>query len=914
MRQLYFLLIALLVFPIAKSQVTSDPAIAVDDQAVTVFFDASKGTGGLAGYDGDIYAHTGVITDKSSSGSDWKYVKAGWTENIEACKLTKVSGDNYKLEILPSIREFYNVPQGETIEQIAFVFRSSDSKLEGKGDGGKDIYVEVFQSGLVVGFSSPDGSWLIGEAGQSYIFEGNSTEIAQLGISIDGQTPVKEVNGKSISHSQLFETAGNYEVVLTGTTATETDTDTIQVCILGPVAEQSLPAGVRDGINYVSNTEVTFVLRAPGKQNVLLIGDFNGWQPSNDYQFNKDGDKWWYSLSGLTAGQEYAFQYLVDGDILIADPYSEKVLDPYNDKYIPEEVYPNLKAYPDDKTNGIVGVFQTAKADYDWGTSDFTPVPKNELVIYELLIRDFVSSHSIKDVGEKLDYLQTLGVNAIELLPFNEFEGNSSWGYNTSFHFATDKYYGTDTDFKDFIKECHSRGIAVIMDMVLNHAFHQNPLVQLYFDPAAGDYGQPAADNPWFNQTSPNTDYFWGNDFNHESEATKYYVGRVIEYWMEEFKIDGFRFDFTKGFTNTPGNGWAYDQARIDNLIAIHDTIQAYNPNGLMICEHLADNSEEKVLSKDGIMLWGNINHNYTEASMGYVDKSDLAWTSYLQRGWEEPNLIPYMESHDEERIMYKNITYGKQDGAYSIRDLSTALDRAQLCAVFYLAIPGPKMIWQFGELGYDYSIDHNDRVGEKPIRWDFMDNPDRMDVYNTYGIMLEARKKYPVFQTDDFSMSVGDNIAIKRIELRHVDGNAILVGNFGTSQAIFMPKFSETGWWYETFTNDSVNVENTSLEITLQAGEYRLYTPMRVETALNHSPMWDKIDVAVYPNPVESILNIEAAESIQEIRVYDPQGRQVLHRLEDFDSLDLSGLTAGYYILLIQTRQGVYSQKILKR
>src|SRR5690554_7605996 len=106
----------------------------------------------------------------------------------------------------------------------------------------------------------------------------------------------------------------------------------------------------------------------------------------------------------------------------------------------------------------------------------------DKLVVYELLIRYFTNNGDIKTVTDTLDYLQRLGVNAIELMPFNEFEGNDSWGYNPSFYFAADKAYGTLNDYKEFVDECHARGIAVLMDMVLNHSYGQSAFAQMYLE------------------------------------------------------------------------------------------------------------------------------------------------------------------------------------------------------------------------------------------------------------------------------------------------------------------------------------------------------------------------------------------------------------------------------------------------
>ena len=297
------------------------------------------------------------------------------------------------------------------------------------------------------------------------------------------------------------------------------------------------------------------------------------------------------------------------------------------------------------------------------------------MVIYELLVRDFVKDHNYQTLIDTLSYLQNLGVNAIELMPVTEFEGNDSWGYNVSFHLAADKYYGTQNKLKEFIDVCHSKGIAVILDMVLNHAFGQNPMVQMYWDSANN---RPAANSPWFNAIATHP-FNVGYDFNHESPATKYYTKNVFNYWQSEFKVDGFRFDLSKGFTqkNNPNdvNAWgAYDASRIAIWKDYFTAMTASDPNIYVILEHFADNTEEKELSDYGMMPWGNMNYNYNEATMGYVSTSALSAGVYKNRGWTNPNLVTYMESHDEERLMFKNEQFGNVLGEPTCHSFSEQL------------------------------------------------------------------------------------------------------------------------------------------------------------------------------------------------------------------------------------------------
>ena len=329
-----------------------------------------------------------------------------------------------------------------------------------------------------------------------------------------------------------------------------------------------------------------------------------------------------------------------------------------------------------------------------------------------MLVRDFVANHDWNTLRDTLNYFKKLGVNAVEIMPFNEFEGNNSWGYNPDFYFAPDKYYGPKNTLKQFIDSCHKRGIAVVMDIALNHSFGLSPMVQLYWDAANN---RPAANNPWFNPV-PKHAFNVGYDMNHESLATRYFVSRVVDHWLNDYKVDGFRFDLSKGFTQTQtcdNNGancnvnafGAYDATRIAIWKRYYDTLQLKAPGSYAILEHFADNTEEIELSNYGMLLWGNMSYNYQQAAMGYNTDWDFSGGIYTVRNWTQPNLVTYMESHDEERLMYKNVQFGNSSGTYNVKDVNTALKRIEMCGAFLFTIPGPKMFWQFGELGYDYAI-----------------------------------------------------------------------------------------------------------------------------------------------------------------------------------------------------------------
>lgn len=917
--------------------VITDPFYPVENQSVIVYFDATKGNQGLMNYTGDVYAHTGVITDKSSSPSDWKYVKTSWGQNTPETKLERISTNYYKLTLSPSIREYYGVPASEQILKMAFVFRSGSmvngAWKEGKDVGNADIFVDVYPSGLSVNIVTPEGDNLIEVEGDTLLVHAISPQADSMWLYVNGvlskslaghifydTVVATPMNGYWQNHFLVFRAKNSDDEVF--------DTLTYRVIPVPEVAE--LPAGLRDGINYTSNTSVVLSLQAPGKKNVFVIGDFNNWAVSEDYYMKRtpDGERFWLEINNLIHGKEYIFQYLVDGKIRIFDPYTEKVSDPWNDKYISSATYPGLISYPSGKTTGVAGVLQTAQAPFNWEVTQFTPPAKNNLIIYELLIRDFTAKHTYQSLMDTLDYLRRLGVNAIELMPVMEFEGNSSWGYNPMTYFAPDKYYGPKNDLKKLIDECHKRGIAVILDAVLNHAYGLNPLVKLYWD----DTKQiPAANNPWFNQSSPNPVYSWGYDFNHESSYTKQFVDRFTSYWLTEYKADGFRFDFTKGFTNKPGDGWAYDASRIDILKRMADSIWAVKPEAIVILEHFTDNSEEKELANYGMLIWGNMNGAYCDASMGYHSNSDLSWIDYKRRGWQYPHVVGYMESHDEERLMYKNLTWGvSTNPEHDVKDLTTALQRAALSATFFIPIPGPKMIWQFGELGYDYTIDYNGRVGEKPIRWDYYSDWRRRYLYEIYSALNYLKNNYSVFSTIDYTHRL--NGYDRRIVLKSPEMDVVIAGNFDVNAHKVTPGFTRTGWWYEFFTGDSIEINTNSQSLDFAPGQYAIYSTVKIPrpTTLNTGNeellIWME-EALVWPNPaierftlalsLRRPTNLSLTLSQLDGRLLGtielgtvPAGMQML----EFGLSDFSGRKPGpgMYLLILRSPAGIHTLKLM--
>lgn len=917
------LLISFLFCFIAKSQLLSWAPEFITEPASTVeiICDANFGNAGIKNYtpSTDIYVHIGAITTASANNGDWKGSAFTWGTTNPLANAVSIGTNKWKYTITGGLRNFFNITNpSEKILKIAILFRTGSGTSVLRNTDGSDMFVPVYDNNFYTRIDNPFRKPTF-NLGVETITKNVSDNITITSKASASSTIKLYFNNNLVSTTAAATQAtSNTTIVVSGTqtivseanNGTTTVYDTVKFFVASPVNIAALPSGVKDGINYETDpTAVTLVLYAPGKSNITIIGDFNNWTETSPYQMNRtaDGNYFWKRLAGLTSGVEYAYQYVIDGSLKVADYNCEKVLDPWNDQYISNTTYPSLKPYPTGLTSGIVSVLQTNKPVYTWQNT-FTRPDKKNLIIYELLVRDFLNDKSYKTLKDSLNYLKNLGINAIELMPIAEFEGNSSWGYNPSYFFAADKAYGTDIALKEFIDECHKNGIAVILDIVLNHSFGSNPMVQMYWDAASG---KPAANSPWFNVDAKH-DFNVGYDFNHESQATKDFTNRVMRHWLTNYKVDGFRWDLSKGFTQTNSVGniglWGnYDAARIATWKRIYDTMQNISANSYCILEHFANNSEETDLANYGMLLWGNANHNFNQASMGFTSESDFGSALSTSRSWSNAHLIGYAESHDEERLMVKNISYGNVNGGYNIKDTVTALKRQEAVAAFLCMMPGPKMIWQMGELGYDYSINYcpngttstNCRVDDKPIKWNYLNNTNRKNLYNVYSKLLRVRK-IPAYNSSFTVSSVSASLssAIKQISFGDANLRVVIVGNFGVSTTPSSVTFPFTGTWYDYLSNTSINVTSTSHGMLFQPGDYYVFTDKNVNAVLlnsNPNPTVSIVPEAVKdlklsvgPNPINSnsIVNYELPTSGQvTLKMMDLNGKYITNLFSGFQS-----------------------------
>jgi 1,4-alpha-glucan branching enzyme len=934
MKKIYFILLLSFLSINSFSQVSWQGGLTPEaNQTGTILFDKT-GTG-LSAYTGTIYAHTGVTLN----GTTWSNTIGTWGNNTTQPALTLVSGNIYKLDLTPTIQSFYSVAAG-TITKINIVFRSADGTQQSVD---LQLNIGAFQATLV---SPIENSNTIISSGQNLAISANNINgNANYNLLANG-TSINTSTGTNYSFTDLnITTNKSYELQITqGLTVFSKK---FNVVVNPGTTSLAMVGGLDDGINYNSGdaTKATLVLDAPGKDFVYVAGSFNNYQPNTSYAMKKDPTtgKFWLELTGLTSGVNYNYQYWVVDTTPIAnspslvktaDPYSTLVLSPTDDPYIPAASYPNIPSYPIGQDREVT-VLQTGQTAYSWVNTNFSKPKKEDLVIYEVLVRDFDANRNFQDLINKISYFKNLKINAIELLPVMEFEGNESWGYNTSFHMALDKFYGTSNKFKELIDLCHTNGIAVILDVALNHAFGRNPMNRMWMNDPDGDgWGDPSTENPYFNTVAKHS-YSVGSDFNHASLLTKNYTKRVIKQWIQEYKIDGFRWDLTKGFTQACSAGDdactnAYQADRVAILKDYADYSWSLDPTHYTIFEHLGTDSEEQQWANyrigetpsKGVMLWGKMSDEYATLSKGF--NGDIARVGNSSRGFTNRRLVGYAESHDEERTMYRTITEGNTAGQ-SARILNNALKRMSTMAAMHLLVPGPKMIWHFGELGWDSSIftcnngTINNQVDPTPgdckldkkpqPQWanNWLADANRSIVYNDWAKLNTLKINEPVFE-GNYTISPDGAASNVRQRMYIWDDalpvnslkNVVVISNFSVAALNIIPNFPYVGTWYNLMDNSSINVTNTTATLNIPAGEFRIYGNQLAPSLANNEFELTK-SISLYPNPTNNIFSLTHLAS--NVQIYNITGQLVKNFKGSFDTNHLYSID--------DLKQGIYLVKI---
>jgi 1,4-alpha-glucan branching enzyme len=459
-------------------------------------------------------------------------------------------------------------------------------------------------------------------------------------------------------------------------------------------AEGALSSSGRPGMGAIPyNGGTTFRVWAPGAARVWVAGDWNGWSMNahelgNEFNGHFSGD-----IPGANRWQKY--QYVIQtawGDkIWKSDPRATRV----------------------EKSNGSSIIHDPGY--YGWTEGSYKTPQWSEMVVYEMHVGTFNDAPgggpgTWQSAIAKLGHLEYLGVNAVEIMPVAEFPGDFSWGYNPSFPFAPETSYGTPDDFKAFVDAAHDRGIAVILDVVHNHYGPSDLPMWCFTGDCLGNgghyfYTDARASTPWGN-TRP--DYG-------RNEVRDYIKDNAL-YWLNEYHLDGLRFDATKYIRTTDGNGSLPQGFSV--LQYVNNSIDGAQPWKIAIAEDFGGDVVTQPTSQGGAGFdaqWdASFVHPVRDAIIAQSDQSrDMnavkgAITSTFN-GQAQRRVI-YTESHDEVangQTRVPEAIWPGNAGSWAAKKRST------LGAAIVMTTPGIPMMFQGQEVLEDGWFSDTD-----PVDW----------------------------------------------------------------------------------------------------------------------------------------------------------------------------------------------------
>jgi 1,4-alpha-glucan branching enzyme len=545
---------------------------------------------------------------------------------------------------------------------------------------------------------------------------------------------------------------------------------------------------------------IQFQLFAPRLSEVKLIGSFNDWQ---ELPMQKGEDGYFRTQVDLQDGV-YQYKFRLQSLTEPAGRWTD-----VNDPYVTEIDHSSQ--------NGVVRVKGSERIidTYVWQHDDRALPANRQLVIYEMHVSDFCGKGT--DIHEpnkfqlaiaKLDYLQELGINAIELLPITEYAGDYRWGYLVRYFFAPESSYGTPQDFKQFVDECHARGIRVLMDGIYNHSDEASPLVQI-----DRDY--------WYYHgmhypNDPNN--YWGPEFNYENYDAQLdikpawqLIGDVVRFWVQEYHLDGIRYDAVRQLNNYDFLHWICQQA----VQAAGDK-PFYN-----IAEHIPE-AIEITHARGGPMegCWHESFRIFAiDALCGNFNLDLKESLDPRQQGYRtSTNVINYLASHDREHPLNELGMRGIFGEA--------AFRQAKLGAVLLMTAMGVPMIWMGDEFG-EYHPKTETTTQRNPLQWQLLDQSLNQDLHEHYRRLIQLRLQTPALTTDN-------------IAFFHENPDAKVLGygrwDEGGSQVAIVANCSEQHWesykicnfpnhttWREWITGKEIQSNHNCLTIDLPAYTARI-------------------------------------------------------------------------------------------
>jgi hypothetical protein len=277
------------------------------------------------------------------------------------------------------------------------------------------------------------------------------------------------------------------------------------------------------------------------------------------------------------------------------------------------------------------------------------------------------------------------------------------------------------------------------------------------------------------------------------------------------------------------------------------DKIWEADPEAYIILEHWGQQSEETVLANLGMKMWANRSYDYVPATLGNTSGTFISM--------DVQSHVSYFNSHDERRLAEHALSEGGSNGAYDIQNPLIAQERMKMTAAFAYLFPGPKMIWQFDELGYDIDINFNGRTGRKPLPWGdegigYYEDSLRQHIYSVYQGILDVRNTISPQELASSTKRHQVNGQARRLSYDTDNTDLVLIGNFGLTNTTINPTFTETGDWFDYFSGEEITVSDPNAGLTLVPGQWHLYTSDRLSNGIPGAVEFFDIPVTISPYP----------------------------------------------------------------
>lgn len=567
-----------------------------------------------------------------------------------------------------------------------------------------------------------------------------------------------------------------------------------------------LPGHIYGGVHHdlMAPDSVTFVLRAPHKPYVSLVGDFNRWN-ARAHPLETDGSGTWWTTIARPDETRYGYFVAVDEQAhrWVGDPYATEL------RWDEQGPWAFLPQQP---------------SSFVWSDASWRTPPLRDLIIYELNVRDFGGRWQITrphygtfaDLLDKVDYLADLGVNAVELMPIQAFPGESSWGYNPVFYFAPASVYGDPDDLRRFVDRCHARGIAVILDVAFNHAWGDHPYYH-YYPPLYDQTGDWLANlSPFFHHTPQSVNMWGGLDWDHFRPDTTRYFQDVVRFWLRAYHVDGFRFDWVCGVdydSNEPMNPGFNP---FHGISAICWAARQVNPDCILIGEfwqldgtHPDKTSAKLVRETSMDAVWnGEFHHTLDDVlnQRWQWEQKDIsrAIGGFRDQGFDHAaQLINFSCSHDEVRpeheIKYYSAPHIRRPAGMKLDEL--ALRKGLLGLVVALTAPGVPMLYA----GQEFGEDTPRTIDFLPLTWEKLREPRHARHMADVRRLIGLRRTHGALRSDnvDFYDDAFAEDGIVRYQRWDERGDVVAVAlNFGDITRTTCLQFLTQGPWRDGLTD----------------------------------------------------------------------------------------------------------------